>query len=217
MPSSEASLAQDRLIIEIEVQGFFKDSTLNLALQADWGSQNDSYRNKIRSYIHREISSDPNFLNLEITPDPTDWAISISHCRDLGGVFWKPQVTGGRSSLGFDLELNLRCKAEAMGRVSTPEEMSEAPSMAALWTAKEAAYKAIPRLEQPASVSQIKIGLWKKLPPKLAENFTRLECWQWEVLSIKGDNQGHTPGIVICQSDHTFAFTLKSFTTGRLK
>jgi|GEM_PF-1534435 len=217
MPFSEASLAQARHKMEIEVQRFFKDSALKLELRSDWGSQNDSYRNKIRSYIYHEISMDADFMNLEITPNPADWAISISHCRDLGGIFWRPRTTENSSSLGFDLELNLRCKAEVMGRVSTPEEMSEAPSMAALWTAKEAAFKAIPRMSQPASVSQIQIGLWKKLPSAEAENITRSDCWQWEVLSIKGDKEGHTPGIVICQSDHTFAFTLKSFTTGRLK
>lgn len=180
-----------------EIREFFGLDSLKLVLRKDWGASTPDNRKNIRAFIHDNIHACEEIFNLSEIPSIPNGRISISHSKALGGVFW----TDGDRDLGFDIELIERCKPEMMKRVSTPREMSEAPSMAALWTAKEAAFKAIPRGTQPYSVSQINIGGWEKT--------TRQDSWQWQILTVPSDTFRDTRGITICQNHHAMSFIVK--------
>lgn len=180
-----------------ELRAFFAISDLHLVLKKEWGASVPENRRHIRAFIHDNIHACEEIFNLSEIPSLPRGKISISHSKALGGVFW----TGSDRDLGFDVELIARCRPEMMKRVSTAQEMTEAPSMAALWTAKEAAFKAIPRGAQPYSVSQIIIGGWEKT--------TRPDSWRWRISAVPGDTFRDTPGITICQNYHAMSFLVK--------
>lgn len=83
---------------------------------------------------------------------------SITHATERAGVLVASRPCG------FDLETIARVKEPIVARIASPDEVSEAPAPAALWTAKEAAFKALASFKQPQTVSQIRIGAWKNLP-----------------------------------------------------
>lgn len=184
----------------------FQVPHLNLFLSTAWSSDQPEYRLGIRKHLQQHIWNAPDALDLTSTPDPTELSISISHCRGLGGIFWSTNPNSPQKHrVGFDVELDSRCVPKALLRVSSKNELNDSPSAAALWTAKEAAFKTLPRKHQPPSVSLLKVGYWVKN--------TRHDFWQWQILSAQNDNFAPLSGITICQYEHTFSFCLKSFTT----
>lgn len=67
------------------------------------------------------------------------FAISISHCQDLGGFV----ICDVENPVGFDIEEPGRIRGETAARVAAPEEIKDSPSPADLWCAKEAVYKCL--------------------------------------------------------------------------
>lgn len=179
---------------------------LEVIFEPLWGSENPDHRLEIRKYVQSCIWNSPTLMNVSETPDPQGISLSISHCRGMGGVFWSSNsTTPWPHRLGLDVERTDRCNPKALLRVSSQAEIEEAPDAAALWTAKEAAFKAIPRTLQPPSVSLLRVTKWVKT--------TRNAFWQWQILSAQNDNFGRLAGITIEHSDHKFSFCVKSFTT----
>lgn len=119
-------------------------STLQIFTKSEWGSSNHGHRELMRTEISALIS------------DPT-LHTSISHCPRLGTFVAAPLP------LGVDVEIFTRVEDRIVARVSTAQEMSEAPSAAALWCAKEAGFKALRAFNQPSVISRISIGDWKKI------------------------------------------------------
>ncbi len=199
----------DPLISEIDISSFFPSvqkyfnrADLQLELRNSWGSQQANYRSEIRKYIHAHICDSDEILDLNKIPSLKKGSISISHDKNAGGFLWTPQQT----QCGFDIEITERCRPEMVKRVSTDAEMQEAPFTSALWSAKEAAFKAIPLEQQPHSVSQLIVGKWEK--------FSHFPLWSWKILSDtsvnKSDENCSTYGILICQREHTISFAMRS-------
>lgn len=97
-------------------------------------------------------------LDLNKIPHPQWGGLSISHCPSLG-VFITSFIN---KNLGIDVEEVERIQREPLLRVCIEEEIDSAPSIAHLWTAKEAAFKSFYRLEAPKTLSQINIFDWSQ-------------------------------------------------------
>lgn len=88
---------------------------------------------------------------------------SISHAPTLGG-FLAVQITPDSPILdiGFDVEEISRVRRPVIERVcADPCELTIAPSGAALWCAKEAAFKSFRGPHQPQVISEIFIHEWR--------------------------------------------------------
>ncbi|MCE3011268.1 MAG: 4'-phosphopantetheinyl transferase superfamily protein [Proteobacteria bacterium] len=83
--------------------------------------------------------------------------LSLSHTQEIGGY-----ISCRSAFVGFDIETVSRAREELVLRISSTQEVQEAPSAAALWCAKEAVFKALLKLQQPKVLSQIKIIGWHK-------------------------------------------------------
>ena len=137
---------------------------IELRLHPDWGQKRSGFREKLREDLFCTLSSVGNqpikLLNDLRTPGSRPLlpgiSYSISHSPDLGG--WASLV--GPSKLGFDIELIDRPSRKVLDRVSSPLEVLQAPSVAALWCAKEAVFKALDG--RPQLLSNIRIQSWKK-------------------------------------------------------
>ena len=152
-------------------------------VQIKWGSGEENYRHNIRRGIceamtvRQELSleGEHNLMDLKNLPRLTDYEISISHSEELGGFVMGYQC----GLLGFDLEGVNRVKEEHIKRVSTCQEVSEAPSAGALWVAKEAAYKALRHKLHLSLMSDLQISHWQ---------FQGKFC-RYLVVAVKGERQ----------------------------
>lgn len=128
---------------EIEtIRELLQLKTLEICVSQKWGSDQADYRERIRADLGAK----------------TCCASSISHAPGLGGYVCTqdPGVF-----IGFDIELSSRVTPAIVQRICKTElEALEAPSPAALWTAKEAAYKSLRGLNQPEVISEISITGW---------------------------------------------------------
>ncbi len=127
----------------------------------EWGASSTNFRTKIRTSLAAALSEQgevDNVQDLTQVPRPKNWSVSISHAGKFGGwlALRRPQT------IGFDCEEPHRVRPELIARMATSHEITEAPSAAALWCAKEATYKALEG-KQPAVVSDIIILQWSPL------------------------------------------------------
>ncbi len=127
---------------QILIQDLLQTSDLELFMDSNWGSQNSSHRKFLREFSHSK-----NFA-----------FSSASHtigCGAFAGSSSKP--------IGIDLEVTLRVTEAAVKRISASLERAAAPTAAALWCAKEAAFKALKTFRQPPVISSISIGEWQNI------------------------------------------------------
>lgn len=132
---------------------------LTVSVRREWGAENPDHRPRIHGALEAFRAATPDLLT------------SISHAPGLGG--WAAartfkQVLAGAGApprgLGFDLEKSARVTEALVRRVCrVPGEFEQAPSPAALWTAKEAAYKSLRGPDQPTLASEIEIVSWGTL------------------------------------------------------
>lgn len=129
---------------------------LQVYAKAEWGSDNPEHR----SLLHAERDK-----LMALTPDKL--YSSISHTKGMGllALSTKP--------LGVDVEVISRVHEGVVTRISNPKEMGAAPSLSALWTAKEAAFKATREYKQPSVLSDISVGDWKNIESQV-ETFSLL-------------------------------------------
>jgi len=160
---------------------------LHFVLQAEWGARHAGHRGLIREDVIRTLSNRglrltreqlELFRDLDHPPTHPDIAISISHCRALGGYAWTTQP----GLIGFDIEETSRINPKTAERISVPEEFSQAPSPAVLWVAKEAAFKALAAAARSTAVSEMRIADWRLSAP--LESF-----WLFNVSAPAGE--GH--------------------------
>lgn len=97
-------------------------------------------------------------LDLNKIPHPQWGGLSISHCPSAG-VFVTSFLN---KNLGIDVEECDRIQRDPLLRVCSEEEVDSAPSLAHLWTAKEASFKSFYRLDAPKTISQINIFDWNQ-------------------------------------------------------
>ena len=136
-------------------------SDIQLRVSPQFGSRQGDFRVSIREALQEQLQKlgcSPLNSVMDLTQPPRleTGAVSISHCRLMGG--WAYSATAER--LGFDLELVERASPELVLKAATQTELNEAPSPVALWTAKEAAFKFLVGEKQPPSPAEIQIAGW---------------------------------------------------------
>lgn len=133
-------------LLQGHLQSLNLDTHFILKTSPQWGSLFPNHREEIRQALHKDEE-----LKFH----------SISHCPEEGGFF---QYS---SPVGFDIEITERVLEKTIQRISTSEEITAAPSLAGLWCAKEATFKALQQFSQPSVVSKINVGGWRRLSPQL--------------------------------------------------
>lgn len=143
-------------------------SDLEIDLESAWSSETPGSRLLIRQALSHKMPSgadDRSIFDLNQIPRPEGLAVSISHCRTLGGFASSREAAKIGADLGFDVELEARIKSDVVARVSTQSELAAVPLRAYLWVAKEAAFKALfhklPKAEK-FHLSQLQIGNWSE-------------------------------------------------------
>ena len=137
--------------------------SLELHLSSHWGSSQPEHRFKIRQFIAENVRAcggpdrTEDILDLEKVPALSNSQVSISHCLQYGVIAF------AQNPVGVDVEELPRLQDKIVARMSNESEMSQAPSAASLWVAKEAAYKALKSFAQPQVLSQLEIGMWQAL------------------------------------------------------
>ena len=143
--------------MESALRLFFGRDDLTILTRPEWGSTNLGYRRQIRDAL-REFTGE-NHSDLEKPPISTEYSISISHSHTAGGfaAVRKPLF------VGFDIEETARIQASVVARVSSTDEVVTAPSSAALWSAKEAAFKALTSLGHWKVLGDVSICDWARV------------------------------------------------------
>lgn len=149
------------------------DDSLELRFSVDWGASAPGGRARLRAAIAESIGrpGDRDVLDLSRPPAFADGFASVSH-GPLGGGF----AFSRSRPLGFDLEPLERVREAAALRLARSEdELRQAPSPAALWCAKEAAFKAlyVPG-PQPTTASSMAIAGWRSATDANASESARL-------------------------------------------
>ncbi len=85
-----------------------------------------------------------------------DLAYSVSHSNILGGAAF----AADEGQIGFDLEETARVLPAVALRISDDQQLRAAPTPAALFVAKEAAFKALRGPRQPKVLSEVEILEW---------------------------------------------------------
>lgn len=132
---------------ENQIKSFRKIlSTEDLSIYSSpqWGSNNPDHKEKIRAALQIQHSESLIYS-------------SVSHCPELG-IFVLSKLP-----VGVDVEISQRVSEKTIGRMATQEELGHSPTPAALWCAKEAAFKALRPFDQPSVMSRISIGSWHNI------------------------------------------------------
>jgi hypothetical protein len=141
-------------------------SSKRVYIAEEWGSHSPGFRARIREAIRdrlareRELSSEElrGLEDLSNPPGLSRGSLCISHCAALGGF----AIGEGKGRVGLDVELASRVRREHAARVAAVGEVDPAPSPVHLWTAKEAAYKALCERSEPFYLNDVVIGNWGK-------------------------------------------------------
>lgn len=172
----------------------FGIQNFDFVLKTEWASSVDQYRQAIRRYIYENIYSSQSILQLDHRPIIQGRGLSISHNKNCGGFVTSTDV----QNLGFDIESNHRFSVESMARFSANKnEVLNAPSAACLWTAKEAAFKAVPAALQVNVIAEVEIGGWKQESPNL---------YTCRILTLKSRLAMESKGLVLSLKEQTLAF-----------
>ena len=108
-------------------------------------------------------------------------SISVSHCPVAGGFVFS---FNKKISLGLDMEQSHRVSLPVISRISTREEIRQAPARSLLWTAKEAVFKCVTSEKTDHKNLLLKDMLISKWKQKDPEN--RLFQFQVKNSGIKG-------------------------------
>jgi 4'-phosphopantetheinyl transferase EntD len=126
-------------------------------------------RHKIELFQFSEEWTDSDKLRAEMmTVDiPVDWsssppkvnqgAVSLTHSPVGGAIVYSVFS----ESLGIDVEDSIRLHSKLVERVSSKSELSDVPNIKYLWTAKEAAFKALSTYGI-TTLSDVQIFNWQK-------------------------------------------------------
>jgi phosphopantetheinyl transferase (holo-ACP synthase) len=127
---------------------------LTFELLPQFASSAPDYRNKLRAHLYNRIQQ-TSLLNLDEIPRLQHGFVSISHCPTLGGYVLS------KDPIGFDIEETTRVELRFVERMAHPDD-TKGPTPAALWCAKEAAFKALAD-QQPQVIAQIAVNNWKTI------------------------------------------------------
>ncbi len=151
-------------------------------------------RGKTRTALQDQV------LNLNQPPKVNGIHLSISHNSQLGGFVISD------CAVGFDIEDRNRITKNLIQRVSSEDEIRQAPFASALWGAKESAWKALQQSShtnfKPKVISEVQITNWKVIQASQIETF--------EIKNLTmSESSSHAPegrGCVIYLGSHLFSF-----------
>jgi hypothetical protein len=123
---------------------------------------------------------------------------SISHSSDLGGFALWPHENG---RIGFDIEQSTRVSTKIIERVKAPQEtwVAQATEAALFWTAKEATFKSLRGLKQPAVLSGVGLEVVQKMSHILIFRAFLADSSHRDVELLQG------LGVALQKADHCFA------------
>lgn len=179
--------------LQAQMNDFLGTTDIRLFLKTDWSSSSPMGRHEIRRHIFLNIEADEQILNLNNLPICESGSLSISHNRQMGGYVH----TNQNFQLGFDIEVSARLNDSNVRLFASTEEIRNARGAPILWTAKEAAYKCLPRVLQPTVIGEIELTNWRH--PK--NNWT---CCQ--IGSVKSKHLQHYSGAIYSGQEYTLAF-----------
>lgn len=184
-----------------EIGRLLNDPNFFLDVRPEWrSSASNGHRLKIREALAERLH-DPGLLDLSKLPANESSSVSISHCPLAGGyALGSPNAT-----LGFDLEDATRVRPAVVARVSLAHELTEAPSVPLLWTAKESAFKALRGVQQPAVVSELKITGWRTALSSI-EPISHQNLWVFEALHSSRNESIAGNGVTLQLGNLIYAF-----------
>lgn len=170
---------------------YFQIPKLEVELRPTWGSQSTGHREELHGDLKRKMAKGYPFSDA-----------SISHCHTLGGFVFVTFDSDHVIALGFDVEEDDRVHQDVVLRIcKNPSEVTEAPSYASLWTAKEAAYKALKGPQQPKVVAGVELTDWQKVDSQI-ETVRLKDPQKFNYSSVKG--------LVFKKAPYTLAFFISS-------
>lgn len=125
-----------------------------------------------------------------------NFSYSISHSNNLGGAAFLDSAEG---QIGFDVEVTSRVLSEVALRVSSSEQLKNAPTPAALFVAKEAAFKSLRGPRQPKVLSEVEIIDWvpHSFSPLLYNFTARLKGQQIQWFGVCFEESRNTVGLSV--------------------
>lgn len=178
-----------------QIRSLIADDKLELNLSAEFSADKKHYRQLIRQDILKRFQSKLNseeicsVEDLGSFPKTEKIFFSISHNQELGGY----SVSSRKH--GFDIELYSRISAPIIQRVSAANELSIAPDIKFIWSAKEAAFKALS--PSVLTVSDLEVVDWQ------SQNETGL--WTYRITSKKTLEQTHNIGFIFQDSTQIYS------------
>jgi hypothetical protein len=114
-------------------------------MSTELSSNTPDYRNNLRRSLLQQLQRqgykglNPTILDLSHPPSAPGWSISLSHCPQacLMAIATKEVL------VGVDIEVTQRIQPQIVARVASTEELDHCPDYWRLFTAKEAAWKAL--------------------------------------------------------------------------
>jgi hypothetical protein len=152
-----------------------KYDVFHVDLRPEWGCENENHRIEIRKGIleylkqHHPDQVADSIWDLETPPLLKNLFVSISHCEGIGGFALCSK------GLGLDIERTDRISQKIIDRISTENEIEQAPHFELLWPAKESVFKCSTEFY---TISQIQITQWQKSQDETF-SFTSLTANGW--------------------------------------
>ena len=142
---------------------------------------------------HQKSFKEAQLLNIGGKPKGSIVALSISHTRSIGVFLF----TFDKSlSIGFDIENKNRVTKKVIERVSSKEELSQAPEVSLLWTAKEAGFKSLSAKTGALFLSDCLISQWTK-----EKEFYKFQCYSKKTEQIAMGIAGFKDHLVIAYTE----------------
>jgi hypothetical protein len=112
---------------------------LYAVVDKNFGSKAEDHRLALRRALMAKTGeTDPQILSLATLPHLNHLDVSISHCPAAGGYL----LTERPWIVGFDIEIASRVELKHIEKLSLAAELEVLTNPAALWAAKESAFKA---------------------------------------------------------------------------
>lgn len=173
------------MTVEAWLREAFADPLLALRLDPSWGAAHADGRRRLREAMAETAAKRHPDLRREAEAlrEPSRLPVhpllgfSVSHSASLGGF-----VCSSALDVGFDVEASARVSVAACERIAFDgREAAEAPSPAAYWTAKEAAFKALARTGlQPKTIAAVRVSGWRPARGPDASPDAFLDAFQCE-------------------------------------
>ncbi len=197
MFSINQNLKNQFLIIEKDLHLSNPEAFLSFFLHTDFSAEKENYRLNIRKKIVEAFSGQlteqdrARILDLKQLPlvENEKLFFSISHSNAVGGF------TAASLAHGFDIENSSRIKETIVHRVSSEDELKQAPHYSYLWPAKEAVLKSFQNTE--VVITDFSIHSWV--------SYSGTGLWSYRSTPKKSLASNINKGYLFLDTDHIFS------------